>query len=248
MKKLTLEQFVERSNNIHKFKYSYVNSIYVNVDTKLEIICPTHGSFYQRPDHHLKGHCCKKCSVKSSVDTRKISLDDFKSDCNKKHDNFYDYSLIDYKNEKDMLIIICPKHGEFTQRADHHKRGSGCPKCKMVSKGEIEISKILIKHDINFEFQKTFEDFRSFTNNYYKFDFYIPKLNLLIEYDGIQHFKPVKYFGGDANLVKNQKNDTIKNKFCEDNNIPLLRISYNDKINKKLKEVIDQYNNVEHRL
>ena len=65
-------------------------------------------------------------------------------------------------------------------------------------------------------------------DNKYKVDFYINDLNLCIEFDGKQHFEPVKHFGGKVNFDKTKKRDEIKNNFCFNNNIKLLRISYKD--------------------
>ena len=99
------------------------------------------------------------------------------------------------------------------------------------SKGEFIISTILQKYNINFDSQK------SFMGCVYKsdlfFDFYVPKLNLCIEYDGQQHFKPVKLFGGQLGFEYRKLCDSIKTQYCLDNNIPLLRIPYT------------QFNNIE---
>ena len=64
-----------------------------------------------------------------------------------------------------------------------------------------------------------------------KFDFYLPKLNICIEYDGIHHFKPIERFGGVLELSKVKVRDSIKDKYCFDKNIELIRISYLDKEN-----------------
>ena len=66
------------------------------------------------------------------------------------------------------------------------------------------------------------------------FDFYLPELNICVEFDGIQHFKPIKYFGGEKTLKITQKHDKMKNEYCKENNIHLIRIKYNEKIMKKL--------------
>ena len=74
-----------------------------------------------------------------------------------------------------------------------------------------------------------------------RFDFYLPKYNLCIEFDGKQHFKPNNFFGGISGFLETVRKDTIKNYFCEDNKIDLLRISYKefnkieDILSKKLK-------------
>ncbi len=66
------------------------------------------------------------------------------------------------------------------------------------------------------------------------FDFYIEDLNLIIEYDGFQHFHPVKYWGGEDGLKENKERDLIKNKYCQDNNIKILRIPYTESIETSL--------------
>ena len=73
-----------------------------------------------------------------------------------------------------------------------------------------------------------------------RFDFYIPHLNLCIEFDGELHYKPVKFFGGKKSFEKAKYLDQVKNKYCELNKINLIRISYmqfND-INYILEKII----------
>lgn len=66
------------------------------------------------------------------------------------------------------------------------------------------------------------------------FDFFLPDLNTVIEYQGKQHFEPIKYFGGDVQFEKRTINDNIKRNFCQDNNIPLLEIKYDENIEEVL--------------
>ena len=128
---------------------------------------------------------------------------------------------------------------KFTQKPIHHLRGEGCPKCKS-SKGEILVRNWLIKNKIEFDEQKRFDDCRN--KNPLPFDFYAPKYNLCIEYDGEQHFIP---FGFNSkmtdeekleNLERLQFHDKIKNDYCENNNINLLRIRYDENVEEKLTE------------
>ena len=72
MKKLTTEEFIKRSKEIHKNKYNYNKTIYVDNKTKVEIECPEHGIFSQLPGNHLKGHGCPDCS-----NNRKFTTEDF---------------------------------------------------------------------------------------------------------------------------------------------------------------------------
>lgn len=103
----------------------------------------------------------------------------------------------------------------------------GCLKNKSI--GEETIKNFLMNHQINFQRQVSFKDCLSPKNAKLLFDFGIyenEKLIKLIEYDGIQHFTPVEFFGGEVAFNYLQECDTIKNDFCKKNNIPLLRIQY----------------------
>lgn len=67
-----------------------------------------------------------------------------------------------------------------------------------------------------------------------RFDFYIPKLNTVIEFDGLQHYEAVEHFGGEDVFREQKIKDKIKNDYCRLNNINMLRIAYN-----KLNEIED---------
>jgi len=70
------------------------------------------------------------------------------------------------------------------------------------------------------------------------FDFFLPEYNVCLEYDGIQHYDSVEYFGGLYNLKKRKINDNIKNEFCEKNQINLIKIKYNQNIEKELYSIL----------
>ena len=101
-----------------------------------------------------------------------------------------------------------------------------CPYCNRLSKGETEIVRILDKLGIRYYNNHKFDDCKHILH--LKFDFYLPDYNMVIEYDGIQHFKPVKKFGGVERFKLDKYRDSLKNKYCEDNNIKMLRIAYFD--------------------
>jgi very-short-patch-repair endonuclease len=115
--------------------------------------------------------------------------------------------------------------------AGSHLSGIGCPKCRR-SKGEELIENYLIENQIVFETQKTFAE--CFFKQKLQFDFYIPKHNMCIEFDGAQHHVPVKHFGGELDLKTRQKRDDIKNNFCQKSGIQLVRIKHNENIVDKL--------------
>jgi len=218
--KLTTNKFVDAAQSIHKNKYDYSKTTYKNNKTKILIICPEHGEFKQRPDSHLSGKGCIKCSGKCQLTT-----EEFIDKAIEKHGDTYDYSKVNYEKTDKKVEIICPQHGVFMQKPNHHLLGSGCPKCNL-SKGELLISKILDRHNINYESQKTFPGCKD--KRLLHFDFYLPDKNICIEYDGEQHFKAFDYFGGAIKLEKTKNRDKIKTEYCYKNNIRLLRIRYDD--------------------
>lgn len=228
----TTKIFIEKSKLKHGNKYDYSLVNYVDNKTKVEIICPIHGVFEQLPLSHLSGHNCRMCFN----DSKLLSIDDYIKKSNLIHDNKYDYSLVKYNNKNDFIKIICPIHGVFEQNRLNHHKGIGCPLCSTSSIGELHIQKFLIKSNIIFIKEKRFNDCR------YKyplpFDFYLPEYNTCIEFDGIQHFEPIEYFGGEKNFIYIQRCDRIKNNFCLDNNINLLRIKYKDNIIDKLNKIL----------
>lgn len=224
--KLETENFIKISTEKHGDKFDYSKSVYINSTTKIEIICKKHGSFLQIPSSHLKfKESCPLCRRKSS----KNIIESF----NLKHQNKYDYSVSDFNDNtttKSYIDIMCEKHGIFNQRINHHLKGTGCPKCN-ESQGEKIITNILIEigliNNKDFFREKDFEGL-IFENSLF-FDFFIPKYNLCIEYDGEQHFKPVKIFGGVDAFNKIIQRDKIKNEYCLLNNIHLLRFSKKNK-------------------
>lgn len=208
-----------------KFDYSLIN--YKGDRVKVELICKIHGNFWQWPGHLLKGHCCQKCSKLA-----RITEEEYVIQANIVHSNKYIYPSGEYKNKRTKMRIICPKHGDFYQLPKHHLNGIGCKECG-ESKGEKEIKKILESLNIIFEKEKRFDNCK------YKkplpFDFYIPYYNICIEYDGIQHYKSIEWFGGEESLSSNKVRDQIKTNFCIENDIKLIRISYKENIEEKLK-------------
>jgi len=101
--KLTTQEFVHKSNIIHDDKYDYSLVEYTNAHTKVKIICQEHGTFEQTPDSHLRGSDCPICAG-----TIKLSTDQFISKANHIHNNKYDYSMVEYINNRTKVKIICP--------------------------------------------------------------------------------------------------------------------------------------------
>ena len=129
-KKLTKKQFVQKANEKHGGdKYDYREFIYINSSTKGKIMCQEHGTFLQTPSNHLRGKGCPKCGNLNRGKSNRSNKDAFILKANEKHDNKYDYTLVDYKRLKTHITIICPEHGNFIQSPDNHLQGAGCSKC-----------------------------------------------------------------------------------------------------------------------
>jgi len=163
-KRLTLEVFKERAHKKHNSFYDYSRSVYNTTNIPLEITCPIHGPFLQKPVHHLQGNGCPKCG-KLKIQSKKTNIE-FINEASIRHNNFYDYSLVNYTGCDDKIRIICPIHGEFIIRpANHTNLGQGCPKC-----GRIRSSKKQANAD------HTFITKANFVHNFkykYKFSSYI---------------------------------------------------------------------------
>ena len=220
-----------KSKEIHNDKFNYSRTIINGVKNKIKIICPIHGEFIQEAYKHMSGHGCKKCTIINNPHFIKMSNEDFVSKSKEVHGYIYNYDNSVYNGSKELVEINCKKHGAFKQSAGVHMAGHGCPTCSQ-SKGEKEISKALNSLNIKFIEQKTFSEcFSEKTGRMLKFDFYVPSKNLLIEYDGEQHFKPIDFFGGKKEFDKRQNLDKTKNHYANDSGFKLLRIPYYEKEN-----------------
>lgn len=195
----TTEQFIQKAIEVHGNKYDYSKTNYINNCTYVTIICSKHGETKQNPNNHLKGKGCPKCAYES-----KISNEEFITRARLIHNNKFDYSKVDYINARTKVTIICPKHGKFEQSPDGHLAGNGCSICKS-SKGELVIWNILTKHNIQKEQQYRIPEVAD--ELYY--DFYLPELNILIEYHGIQHYEytPFLHRYDEDNLLKQKNRD-----------------------------------------
>ena len=235
--KLTTEEFIERAKKIHKNKYDYSKVEYKNMSTKVCIICPEHGEFWQIAGIHLCGVGCSKCN--GGV---KITKNDFIEKSKNVHGDKYDYSKVEYINAKTKVCVICPEHGDFLIRPDHHMNGVGCNKC-VKSKCEVEIEKFLKKHNIKYEAQKEFDWLVN--HKKMRLDFYLPDYNVAIECQGIQHFEPVDYAGKGKKWAtelfkENINRDSIKKKLCDENNVKIVYFSLfeNGKTINNLNELL----------
>lgn len=131
MIKLTKDEFIEKSMRIHLDKYDYTLVEYKNNSIKVKIICLKHGVFEQTPGNHCSGKGCKECS--GNVNLKK---DGFIKKAKLVHEDKYDYSNVNYKNNRTNVELICPEHNSFMQLPTHHLKGAGCMECAGKKRGE----------------------------------------------------------------------------------------------------------------
>ena len=128
-KRYTTESFIELAREVHGNFYDYSETEYVNAKTKVKIICPTHGVFWQIPSNHIKGVRCPHCG--GEIGGQKISsnTDEFVGKATNIHGGRYDFSKVVYVSATHKVLVICPLHGEFMMTPQNILAGHGCPIC-----------------------------------------------------------------------------------------------------------------------
>lgn len=195
-------------------------------------------SYNVTPKAFLKGERCPYCYGNARKTTEQ-----FKSEVASLTKGEY-LCEGDYKNNRTKIKMKHTKcNHEYLVSPHDFLSGNRCPYCKQ-SKGEKLIEDILDSLEVPYDIQKSFSDCGS-VHQWLPFDFYVESLNLLIEYDGIQHFKPVKYYGGDYKLKDQRRRDAIKDKYAKEHGISLLRIPYSlsfNHVTSSLKTYIKERN------
>lgn len=214
-RKVSLEDFIIRADEMHDDKYDYSKvTIGDTLNEPITIICPEHGEFTQTAERHLAGDGCAKCAGKY-----KRTTEEYIHDAKKVHGERYGYDRTVYVNNTTPVLIKCPHHGYVSVNPRTHLIGPGCTQCT-VTTGELKVADWLKEKDLDYIKEYSIKGYR------YRYDFYIPMLKLLIEYDGAQHYMPIGYFGGQRTLVKIQENDKIKNELARNYGLFMIRIPY----------------------
>jgi len=226
-RRVAFEDFLSKANEVHGSKYKYDESSYRKISDLIRIKCPDHGWFEQRADAHIRQvQGCPECGFISQGEKRRMSLSEFIEKANKVHTGKYSYSMVRFKNNRDIVEIKCKKHDYFFQSVTNHLTGSGCPDCNN-SKGENKVKQILTSKKIEFIQQKTFKNLKY--HALLKCDFYLPEYNAVIEFNGRQHYQEVKAFGGKKGFEETKLRDKIKRDYCSTRGIKILEIHYLDK-------------------
>lgn len=240
----SLEDFICAARDRHDEDYCYERSIYLGGGKKLEISCRTCKKvFWQTPGNHLSGKGCKFCAARRYEETPRKTREEFALQATSIHGPLYGYDAVIYVDALTPVKIWCDNHGYFRQSPDRHLQRAGCPKCgAYISRGERRVSAILDDCGIDYVPRWRHEECRSIRP--LPFDFFLPKFNALIEYDGQQHFTPATWWGSCEvkammNFKELQVRDRIKTEWARKRGIPLLRIRFDDDLDAVLIEFIE---------
>lgn len=237
----TTEQFIAKSKEIFGNKYSYEKTCYVTAKIPVTITCPIHGDFEVNPHYHLTRFCgCKLCKNEAISKSKTLSTEQFIEKAKQIHGDRYNYSKVNYINAHTPVCIICPEHGEFIQIPNKHLSGHKCPKCR-CSSGE-EIVELILKQ-LNVDFKTQVKHVLPNRILWFDFEVYINNNIYVIEYNGIQHYRPCEFFGGEEIYKKQVERDNVLRDYCNDNNYKLLEIKYTETENS-IKQLIISFINV----
>jgi hypothetical protein len=310
-----LEYYLIKSRLYHGNKYNYCEVVYLNSRKKVKITCPIHGEFYQSLQNHSIGHGCEKCGhdYRSENHPRKLSLEIFQKRCSETWGDLYDISgLKDYKNNSTKFNVICKKHGNFTttpnqlmtnhgcikcglerisesQRIEYDEflemkvetwgdtyvikkedyggyqsfkvyckihdfywitngsnflKGHGCRRCGVtISKGESRITELLLEKNVLFLEQYKFIGMEN--KRGLRCDFYLSEYNIVIEFNGRQHYESIEFFGGLEGFKLTQYRDGLKQKYCQENDINFEIIKHDESVEDRLKNILELYEQLE---
>lgn len=218
------QKFVEEFTINYGDKYELLSE-YINAKTKIKLKCKECGYIWDvRPTHLTYSKSgCPICANKDNGLKQRKTHDEFVDEISNKFGNKYTV-IGQYIKANTKILIRCNTCNNNWDIFPYSiLQGVGCPICNQ-SKGECVIKEYLENNNIQYKQQYAFDD--CYNKNPLHFDFYLPFQNICIEYDGVQHFKSIKYFGGEDKLQYIKKNDEIKNIYCKTNKIQLIRIPY----------------------
>ena len=222
--KLDTDKFINRSIKIFGNKFDYSKTNYKDIKSDITLICSEHGEFKTNAENHLISSYsggCKKCRYEKVSKSLRLDIEEFLTKAYEVWGDEYDYSEVEYINAHKKVSILCAKHGSFLQTPSSHLSGNGCPKCYFKTEGRIAeyLNNKSILH-------------REYRIKDKRYDFYLPKYNLIIERDGEQHYRNssnfASYIKKDSKryLQEQVDNDLLKTKLAKEAGFKIARIPY----------------------
>lgn len=231
--KRTQEEYIKEVKEINQ--NIEVAGVYINANTPILHKCRVHKIQWKTsPSSILQGCGCIECGKEKLIKIKSKKHDEYIKELEYINPNII--VMGNYVNSRTPILHKCLIDGHiWNARPANILFGNGCPRCN-ESKGEKRICLQLDNKNINYERQKSFKDCRDIKP--LPFDFYLPNYNIAIEYDGEQHYRAVELFGGKEAFKRRVIHDKIKNDYCKNNDIPLLRISYKQNIEEELNNFL----------
>lgn len=230
----TRDSFIDECRDTHGGYYGYeaIPESFALSD-EVSISCPKHGPFNVVAAAHKHGSGCQHCNVENVTLATSTEAQQFISTASAQHGFKYNYARVQYVGLNVPVVIECPKHGTFsTTPLAHMLSNDECPLCMSKNAPLAAITSTLDSCNIIYTTEKMFNGCVGHTGRHLRYDIYIPDRNLCIEYDGLHHFE-VAGFGNDIaeseaqqRFLRQLECDEIKNQFCSENGIHLLRIPY----------------------
>ena len=233
--KKTIEEYIQECK---QKGYDLPIEEYKGTHTKINHMCKNCGNSYrQRPNDHLNGQSCPKCGMKNSNGVKWKTTQQYIKECKQLG---LDLPIENYIDAKTPIKHKC-KQGHVYKQAPYYRLHyyCGCPICSQ-SHGEKFIQNYLDKHNIYYIAQKKFKDLKD--KNLLSYDFYLSKQDILIEYQGKQHF----IAGGNGNFDKDyfptqQYHDKLKREYAINNGYTLLEPTYKLNTQEKINKYLDKY-------
>ena len=228
--KKTNTQFKQEVFDLVGSDYTFLES-YVGANNKLRVKHNQCGNIYEvTPYHFISGSRCPYCfgTIKKTDKEFKQEIYSLVGD---------EYVFLDtYVNNRTKLKVKHKTCGNvYEVLPTNFIQGYRCPYCNSP-KGETIINKILDTLNLNYETQQTFDDLKD--DRLLSYDFYLPDQNILIEYQGIQHYQPIDYFGGEATFKKQQKHDKMKLDYAKNNGYNLIAVPYTEDTLSKIRKYL----------
>lgn len=226
-RRYTFKEFVELATQKHgtgTYGYDGAMDSYIHMNHPIPIECYTHGVFIQLPSVHVGQGCgCQKCARERTSEKLSHTNEDFIELSKKIHgDNTYLYPRTEYKNMTTRVILTCQLHGDFEQLPLNHLRGCGCPNC--INKTAGRLKKYLEQlFEIILEYRPKW---CPSPRGFFKYDFYIKELGIIVELDGLHHFRRVANWNNSGDPV--MKRDVYKMRCANRNGIRVVRILQKD--------------------
>lgn len=210
---------LNKAKNINPF--IKIISPYTNLTTKMDCLCEKHNVPTSKSMQDiLKGYGCYKCGIDKLSKKSFLSKEEYQKRVCKYNNNL---EVIQYNGMENLSTFRCKICLETFESNSQYASNfyKQCPFCERYYKGEKSISNFLQSLKIEFITQKRFKDCKD--KRTLPFDFYIPNLNICIEYDGIQHYEQ-RHGWTELSVIK--KHDEIKNTYCNNHGINLIRVPY----------------------